>query len=201
MGLSKTMPPELPETLRVALHVIDVLEELGIRYHLGGSYASSIHGIPRHTQGIDLVVELSPSAVHPFVSRLAGDFFVNEESAREASRAKGSFNLVHLDSGFKVDIFVRGDDPFDREEFARHRPQLIRTEPDRQVFVKSPEDILLRKLQWYRLGGGLSERQWADIQGIARTQGGRLDRAYLERWAKELGVDDLLEKVLADLTE
>jgi hypothetical protein len=190
------MTPEQPEAIRVALRVIAVLEELGVEYHVGGSYASSIHGIPRQTQDIDLVVDLPFSAARAFVARLSDDFYVDEVNVRKAIREKRSFNLVHLASGFKVDLFVRGEDPFDLEEFARHSPELIQSKPERRVFIKSAEDTLLRKLQWYRQGGQVSDRQWEDILGIAGTQGDRLDVTYLEQWAETIGVSDLLKKIL-----
>jgi hypothetical protein len=192
------MSPELPEGLRVALRVIDVLDDLGFRYHVGGSYASSIHGIPRQTQDIDLVVELPPSGAAPLAAKLGDEFYVDEESVRRAARDRSSVNVIHLDSGIKVDLFVRGDSPFDLEEFRRHRRELIRREPERYVYVKTPEDTLLRKLSWYRMGGEVSDRQWNDVLGIARTQCETLDREYLERWARELGIEGLLEKVLAE---
>ena len=190
------MSPELPESLRVALQVVDALDQLGIRYHLGGSYASSIHGIPRQTQDIDFVVDLRLSQAGQLATKLEGDFYVDEQRARQAIERRSSFNLVHVGSGIKVDFFVRGDEPFDLEEFARHRPELLQTEPERRVFVKTPEDTLLRKLQWYRLGGEVSDRQWSDVLGVARIQGDRLDRPYLERWSGELGVADLLQRAL-----
>jgi hypothetical protein len=192
------MSPELPEVLRVALRVIEVLEELGLDYHVGGSYASSIHGVPRQTQDIDLVVDLPRSAVSRLGSMVSGDFYVDEQSAGRAVRDKSSFNLIHLASGVKVDLFVRGDAPFDLEEFRRHRPELVQTEPERRIQVKSAEDIVLRKLLWYRLGGEVSDRQWTDVQEVARIQGDALDRAYLERWASELGVEDLLQRLRAE---
>jgi hypothetical protein len=192
------MSPELPEALRVALRVIDVLDELRVRYHVGGSYASSIHGIPRQTQDIDLVVELPPEGAGPLASKLGDEFYVDEESVRRAARDKTSANVIHLDSGIKIDLFVLGDSPFDLEEFRRHRREMIRREPERYVYVKTAEDTLLRKLLWYRMGGETSDRQWNDVLGIARTQGETLDREYVERWARELGVEDLLERVLAE---
>jgi hypothetical protein len=193
------MSPELPEALRVALSVIDVLEEIEIRYHVGGSYASSIHGIPRQTQDIDLVVDLPLTVVDRLASMVRDDFYVDEESARRAIRDKSSFNIIHFESGIKVDLFVRGDAPFDLEEFRRHRPVLIQAEPERRVYVKTAEDILLRKLHWYRQGGEVSDRQWTDVLGVARIHGDALDRAYLERWAPELGVEKLLERLRAEM--
>ncbi len=190
------MSPELPEALRVALRVIDALEAMGVRYHVGGSYASSIHGVPRQTQDIDLVVELTPQSATTVVRTLAVEFYADESSAREAAIEHGCFNLIHRDTAVKVDIFVRGESAFDLEEFRRHRGELMQLDPERRVMVKSAEDTLLRKLQWYRLGGEVSDRQWSDVLGIVRTQGERLDREYLIRWAANLQVGDLLEKVL-----
>ena len=190
------MSPELPEALRVALRVIGTLEELGLRYHVGGSYASSIHGVPRQTQDIDLVVELAATQATALTSSLNEDFYIDEKSVVRAARRRGSFNLVHLRSAIKVDVFVRGDEPFDQVEFDRHRLEVVQVDPELKVFVKSPEDILLRQLQWYRLGGDVSDRQWSDIQGIVETQGRRLDRKHLARWAAHLHVEDLLDKIL-----
>jgi len=190
------MTPEMPEALGVALRVVDVLEELGIGYHLGGSYASSLHGFPRQTQDIDVVVELEEGLASEFASRLEGDFYVDEITIGRAIRNKGSFNILHLNSGIKVDLFILADDAFDHQEFERHRLELIQAEPERRVFVKSPEDIVLRKLHWFRLGGEVSDRQWTDILGVIRTQGDRLDAEYLEHWASHLGLTDLLERAI-----
>ena len=190
------MTPEMPEALGVALRVVDVLEELGIGYHLGGSYASSLHGFPRQTQDIDVVVELEEGLASEFASRLEGDFYVDEITIGRAIRNKGSFNILHLNSGIKVDLFILADDAFDHQEFERHRLELIQAEPERRVFVKSPEDIVLRKLHWFRLGGEVSDRQWTDILGVLRTQGDRLDAEYLEHWASHLGLTDLLERAI-----
>jgi len=190
------MTPEMPEALGVALRVVDVLEELGIGYHLGGSYASSLHGFPRQTQDIDVVVELEEGLASEFASQLEGEFYVDEITIGRAIRNKGSFNILHLNSGIKVDLFILADDAFDHQEFERHRLELIQAEPERRVFVKSPEDIVLRKLHWFRLGGEVSDRQWTDILGVLRTQGDRLDAEYLEHWASHLGLTDLLERAI-----
>jgi len=188
--------PELPQALAVALEVIDVLESLGVGYHLGGSYASSLHGFPRQTQDIDVVVELDEGVVSELAARLEGDFYVDESTIRRALRNKGSFNILHLESGIKVDFFVRGDEAFDRQEFERHRPELVQVEPERRVFVKTPEDIVLRKLHWYRLGGEVSDRQWTDVLHVIRVQGDRLDFEYVQQWAEQLELADLLERAL-----
>ncbi len=190
------MTPELPEALRVALLVSAVFDDLGIAYHVGGSFASSIHGIPRQTQDLDMVAALPPESIVALSDRLAGEFHVDPESARRAVSERSSFNLIHLESGIKVDVFIRGKDPFDHEEFRRHRAEPVQFGPQQRLFIKSAEDTLLRKLQWYRLGGEASDRQWSDSLGIVRVQGERLDLDYLRHWAVEIGVADLLSRVL-----
>ena len=179
-----------------ALLVIDALESLGVRYQVGGSFASSIHGTPRQTRDIDLVVDLPLNRIPAFVLRLSDTFYVEEESVRLAVRRRGSFNLIHLESGFKVDCFQRGSSDFDASELDRSIPIILAGE-NRSVLTKSPEDTLLRKLLWYREGGEVSTTQWQDIRGVVQTQGGSLDCSYLDRWAAELGIRELLQKALA----
>jgi hypothetical protein len=184
----------------VALRVVDVLEELGVRYHIGGSFASSIHGLPRQTRDLDLVADLGLSAVPTLVAHLEEEFYLDGELMRRAIERHGNFNLIHLSSGFKIDIFLPGPGAFDRSELARGAPYRLSEDPPRTVVVKSPEDTILRKLAWYRLGGETSDRQWGDVLGIVRTQAGRLDLTYLRRWADTLGVADLLESALGPPT-
>ncbi len=181
----------------VALEVIDVLEELDVAYHVGGSFASSIHGIPRQTHDLDLVVDLKPAKVALFVLKLQDRFYVDSEMIHGAIRRQGSTNLVHLETGFKIDLFIHRPSPFDRSEFRRHHRQQLVEENRREVVVKSAEDTLLRKIQWYREGRMVSDQQWKDILGIVRTQKGKLDDDYLRYWAGELEIDDLLDRALA----
>lgn len=191
------MSPEAPEALSVLFRFLDVLEELGVEYHLGGSYASSIHGVPRQTQDIDLVLDIRPGVVDSLVVQLEDEFYLDVNSIRDAIRNKSSVNLIHLDSGIKIDIFIRGDSLYDDEEFLRSRLVQVQLSPERHICVKSAEDIILRKLQWYRLGGNVSEQQWNDVLGIVRVQGDRLDSGYLKSWAIQLEIEDLVEGILA----
>jgi hypothetical protein len=190
--------PEVPEALEVALQVIDILEAIGVRYHVGGSYASSFHGIPRQTQDIDLVVALAADHVSRLVDALGSDYYCSEEAVREAIREHGSFNLIHLGTAIKFDLFVLGDEPFDREEFSRHRLECVDATSGRRAFIKTAEDILLRKLEWFKLGGEVSDRQWNDLLGLVRVQGETLDLAYLRKWAAALHVEKILDRLLAD---
>ncbi len=192
------MTPERPQALAVALEVIGLLERLGIGYQVGGSYASSVHGIPRQTQDVDLVVEVDERSVAALLDGLPEDYYRDLEGAVEAVRRRSSFNVVHLPSGVKVDLFVCGDEPFDREELARSVEVRLPSAPERAIRFKSAEDTILSKLQWFRLGGEVSERQWADVLGILAAQGSELDADYLERWAERLRLGDLLARALSD---
>jgi hypothetical protein len=191
------MTPRDPEGLRVAFLVLEVLDRLAVPYHLGGSYASAIHGIPRQTQDVDLVVDLHKECIQDLVQALVGEFYVDEEAVTRAVRERGSCNLVHHATGIKVDLFVKGAAPFDVAEFDRKVAVQLGDETPHEVFVKSAEDTLLRKLLWYRLGGEVSDRQWEDVRGILAVQAGRLDMAYVRDWADRLGIRQLLDRLVA----
>ena len=189
------MTPSDPEALQVAFLVFDVLDSLGRKYHLGGSYASSIHGIPRQTHDIDIVSDLQSGDEEDIELGLAGEFYCDREQIAESISRGSSFNLVHLETGVKIDIFPQGDSAFDNEEQER-RQVLNLGNPPRPVPVKTAEDTILRKLEWYRLGGEVSDRQWGDVLGILDTQQGQLDLDYLRSRSPALGVIDPLDKAL-----
>lgn len=175
-----------------------LLDRLGIPYHVGGSVASSWYGEPRTTADLDVVIEADAPRLEALASALAPDFYVASEALGQAVRSGGSFNAIALDAPFKIDFFLLGSRAFDREEFRRAAPRSLGTGGEGQVRLKSPEDLVLRKLEWYRLGGGVSDRQWRDVLGILSAMSGRLDDAYLDRWATDLGLTDLLARVRRD---
>jgi len=115
---------------------------------------------------------------------------------RDALRRRSSFNLIHYETAFKVDIFIRKIRPFDQMQLERRKLAVIVADPEQSVYVLSPEDTLLAKLEWYRLGGEVSERQWRDVLGILQVREGELDLDYVRTWARELQVTDLLERAL-----
>jgi len=187
------MPSELSPPFEIACRVAAALEDLGVPYFLGGSLASSIHGEPRATNDIDLVVDLRADLVDDLARRLGSDFEVDEEALRDAVLRRSSWNLFYLPLLLKIDLFQCGASPFDREELARR--QVIELGPQRRLYVKTPEDSVLRKLLWYRQGEGVSEKQWRDVVEILRV-GRTLDQAHLARWAAALGIEDLLSRAL-----
>ena len=184
---------EALDPIDVALRVVRVLEDLDVAYTVGGSIASSLAGEPRSTIDIDIVAAIGARHVPGIVARLEGEFYVDPDALAWAVREKRSANLIHHDTQVKVDLFVAGGTPLDFQQLAR------RLDVDlggRRLHVHPPEDILLQKLRWFRLGGEVSDRQWRDILGIVRVQGVRLDVAYLREHAPTLGVADLLERAL-----
>ena len=187
------------EDLRLALApVADALEALGVDYRVSGSVASSALGVGRSTLDIDLVADLPLRDVDAFVERLGDAFYADGDMMRDAIRRRSSFNVIHLATMMKIDVFILKQRAFDRQAFTRVTPAALDQQHDRLFPLTTAEDIILHKLEWYRLGDGASGRQWDDILGVVRIQGASLDRAYLERWARDLGVDDLLERVLTE---
>lgn len=186
------------EAFQVLLQVARVLEELDIPYVVGGSLASSLHGIPRSTQDADLVADLRANHLQPFLRRIEGAFYVSPERAQAAVRRRSSFNLIHLETMIKVDLFVLPETPLARQEMARRQVLPIPGEPEARLQIASPEDTILQKLLWYRKGGEVSERQWNDVLGVMKVQGEALDLTYLQEWAERSGIEDLLARARTD---
>jgi len=182
------------EALGLLSRVAAILDRLGIPYLVGGSVASTLFGEPRGTRDVDLVVELKETGITALAEALDADFYVSRSAMVEAVRDRRSFNAVDPVTGMKVDFFVRGDGAFDREEFARRRLEAVVPGEPARVWVKTPEDSVLRKLLWYRDGSGVSDQQWRDVVGLLAARAGLIDEAYLDRWAGQLALTDLLEK-------
>lgn len=178
-----------PDLLTALAPVLEALSRLRVRHFVGGSIASSAHGVPRASIDADVIAELRPVHGAELLAALSGGYYVPHGRALEAIAGGGSFNVIHLGTMVKVDLFVVRDRPFDRR--ALDRAGTAAFEDGTLIPVSSPEDTLLAKLDWYRKGGEISERQWADVLGLFRA-GQPLDQAYLDAGARELGVLDLL---------
>jgi hypothetical protein len=170
------------------------LGECGIPYMITGSFASNIHGLPRATQDADVIIEVEPGTLERFLESLGPTFYRSMEAAMDALSREQMFNVVHLETGFKVDLIVRKSRPFSRIEFSRRQPAFYLGE---NRWFATAEDIILAKLEWSKMAG--SERQFSDALNIAKLQRENLDRAYLEKWAKELDILDLLEKLFREI--
>jgi hypothetical protein len=195
------------EPIAVTMLVIDELEALNVPYLIGGSLASAVYGVARTTNDADLVAELELEHVDSLVHALGNSFYVNADSIRDAIRRKSSFNLIHLKTMFKVDVFIHRQSPYDREQFKRRILQVVSTPSksanreqfERQAYFARAEDTILSKLVWYRMGGEISDRQWQDVLGVLQVQGDRLDLEYLRHWADLLEIAGLLEKALVQI--
>lgn len=187
----------LAEPLAVSLLVAGYLDDLGVRYLVGGSVASSLLGLPRATLDADLVADLDFPHVGPFVAALGDAFYADSDAIHDALRRRSSFNVIHLPTAFKVDIFVMHRDPYSHAEMDRRIEMVVGEGTQRTLFVATAEDMILQKLDWFRRGGGVSDRQWNDVLGLVKIRGASLDRVYLARWAPILRLEDLLANALA----
>jgi len=189
---------QINDVLDVTLIVAAALDKLGISYLVGGSLASSLHGIPRSTHDADIVVDLKIEQVDALVSELEGAFHIDGDSARDAIRRRRMFNILHLETLFKVDLFIPDEGEYSAQQMARRQTLTVKREPTRELSLASAEDVVLHKLHWFKLGGGASDRQWQDALAVIRVQSEKLDRSYLDQWASDLGVADLLARALEE---
>ncbi|HUY75618.1 MAG TPA: hypothetical protein VMV29_02530 [Ktedonobacterales bacterium] len=192
------LPPlNTPDVIQALTPVVEALESVGAQYFVGGSVASSIHGRSRATQDVDIVTDLALSQVHAFVQRLQNDYYIAASMIQDAIRYQSSFNLLHNDTGVKVDVFIKKAGLFAQQEMQRAKPFIMA--PGIRPFVfASPEDIILAKLDWWIQGGSMSSRQWSDIVEVIRRQQAQLDVAYLRQTAPLIRVVDALEQALTD---
>ncbi len=179
--------------------VLSAFVETDIPYLIGGSYASGVWGEPRHTNDLDVVLDLDNERAEQLVSRLGPEFMVTRNEMQEAIERRepySSFQILHTEQLFKVDAFVLANDDYSQTEFSRRvRIELV---PDLEAFVATSEDIILRKLLWYEMGRRISDRQWNDVVKVIEVQADRLDREYLNEWSRKLSVEDLLGEALSE---
>jgi hypothetical protein len=183
------MPPPVDPQFAVLALVTERLESAGIAYMITGSIALTFYGYPRMTRDLDLVIEVEPSDAERMHALFADEFYCTVEGIRDAIRQRRMFNLIHIAEVVKVDMVVRKDDPYRRAEFARRRESVVE---GRRFWLVTPEDLVLSKLVWLKKGA--FDQQRRDIEVLLTSVGG-MDWRYVEHWAAELGVADLLREV------
>jgi hypothetical protein len=150
--------------------VVQAMESLGVRYLIGGSLASGLFGPTRATLDADILADLGLEHAEPLHSNLVPRFYIDLGAIREAILRRRSFNAIHMESAFKVDVFIPQDRPFDRMELERRQLHEVATSPPQSAYFASPEDIILAKLEWYRSDGEVSDRQWDDVLGVFKSR-------------------------------
>jgi hypothetical protein len=187
-----------PQEIMVLADFVSILEQLGIAYTVCGSLASSVYGAVRFTQDADLTVEPFENNAQKLLELLKPGYYVSKDAVSNALRQRSSFNVIHFETAFKIDIFVRKDTAFEKQLLTRRKLLKFSDSLEKSFSVVSPEDIVLLKMLWYRDSNCTSERQWADVIGVLKVQAGKLDLQYLKKWAGILGVSELLEKALSE---
>ena len=195
--MSNASTREHRDAIRRAMKpVADFLDEKGVAYAVVGSVAGISHGYGRTTIDVDVLAEITSDLAADFETRFSGSYYVDAAMIRDAVRHKGSFNLYHFETGIKLDIFVSKARPFDRIVTARREMETMDDDVSPAFFVLSAEDMVLSKLEWYRKGNCVSDRQWNDILAVLKMQMFAIDLDYLEHWATELHLNHLLDKAL-----
>jgi hypothetical protein len=182
------------QDLKVLREVVAILKSLDIAYALGGSMASSVFGVGRYTRDADISVEPFSGKEPQLTGSFGSDYYISLPAVQDAVRLRSTFNIIHTGTGFKVDVFVRKDLEFEESAMARRVSLELPDLPSQPLFFHSPEDVILFKLNWYRMGNQTSDQQWSDVLGVLKVQGNQLDFDYLERWAQTLNVIDLLRR-------
>ena len=180
----------------ITKRVAEGLQSLGIEYMIVGSYASNVHGRPRDSFDANIVADIRTEQVPAFCAEFDPDFVLVSEAVAESVARRKMFNLIPRSGIFKVDIIPLRAEPFDQEEFRRRTS--LEVFGSRLDFA-TPEDVILSKLRWHRMGGGVSDRQVEDARDVAAAQGALLDHDYLQRWGATIGVGDLVERILTDV--
>ena len=178
--------------------LVPCLDRLGIEYFFAGSLASSLHGMYRQTNDVDLVARIRLDQTEALAQELQSEFYADSQMMRSAILHGRSFNLIHLRTSFKFDIFPLTGSFHESEMLRREMVDGAKAGLDGiAIPTASAEDTILSKLSWYRTAEGSSSQQWKDLMSIVQVKRSALDREYLNYWAKELGVEDLLNELLA----
>jgi hypothetical protein len=188
-----------PDILIALKLLTKTFNKLSIPYYIGGSLASSIYGMPRTTLDVDIAADIDPNKIQDLKNNLEKEYYIDENMIKNAINDSSSFNLIHLETSIKIDVFAYKDNTYQKNAIKRRREDTLFENDKKSKFCfASPEDIILNKLIWYRMGDETSERQWLDITGVIKVQGNSLDKTYLKKWARNLKLIKLLKKAFMD---
>ncbi len=181
--------------LDLAIQIATILDDLNIAYALGGSLASSLVGEPRSTIDVDMAAQLESSTIEIFLEKLPNEIYVPLDSVKSAVKFNSSFNLIDIENSLKIDIFVCSDDTLDTQQIKR-RVLIDLPGRDYKLWVTSPEDQVLRKLNWYLLNNKALGKQISDVIGVLKINKNTIDIKYMIEQSKTLGLFKLLMQVL-----
>ena len=185
---------KIPDIFLALQPVLKAFENLSIPYYIGGSVASSIYGMARATMDVDIVADLKIRHINRLKQILENEYYIDNEMIADAIRTNSSFNLIHLETMIKIDVFIHKEDPYAELALKRKRKDTLEELDKVEFYFSSPEDIIIAKVQRYKIGGFVSERQWLDVIGVIKVQGDLLDKKYLKRWSQKLGLASLMQK-------
>jgi len=188
-----------PDIIAALDMVIECFEKLRIPYYIGGSVASSAYGLSRTTVDVDLIADIKIHQVDHLVKALKKNYYIDADMITNAINTTTSFNLIHLKTMIKIDVFIPKAEPYDSKALTRRKPDTLDEESSRMFYLSSPEDVILSKLQWYQKGGQVSQQQFKDVLGVLKVQGDKLDSEYLRHWASRLNLSDLLNRSFEDV--
>ena len=176
------------EQLDLLRAVVEIIEDLGLRYFVTGSTATIFYGEPRFTNDIDIVIDLSEHQIVDFCRRFPSEeFYVSDSAARDAIRNTSQFNIIHPASGLKVDVIIPEPNQFNESRFVRARR--LHATDDLDAYFASPEDAIIKKMEYYRKGG--SQKHIRDIASVLKISRNRIDMGYIDQWAHQMGLDEI----------
>ena len=188
-----------PDIILAIQQAIQAFDQLSISYYIGGSIASSVYGMARATMDVDIVADIKSHHISSLKRCLEKDYYIDENMIADAIRRSSSFNLIHLETMIKIDVFILKNEPYHLNTINRKiKDTLVDNDTSTEFYFSSPEDIIINKLQWYEMGGRVSERQWLDVIGVIKVQGDLLDKGYLQNWSEKLGISELLKNAFND---
>jgi hypothetical protein len=187
----------IEDPIWLALELASILSSLDIMYYVGGSVASSFQGEVRLTQDLDLIANIENSQIQPLIRAMVDQFYISHTAVEEAVNGKTlSFNVIHLTTTEKADIFVMKDDEFSLSQMSRRVLHI--GDRNKSFYICTPEDTILQKLLCFRMYNSESQKQWRDILGVLKLQKELLDFDYLGEWGKKLNLTELLVQALRE---